>query len=117
MRAQLQNLMNAASPYPSLLAPFTLAGRQLKNRVVHASMTTRHCTNMRVTDGLIQYHANRARGGAGMIVCEPPSMARHQDMPNRVRAWNDDDLTGLQRMAEAFSRNIDHTELATTADF
>ena len=28
-------------------------------------------------------------------------MASHQDMPNRVRAWNDDDLAGLQRMAAA----------------
>lgn len=93
--------MNAASPYPSLLAPFTLAGRQLKNRVVHASMTTRHCANMRVTDRLIQYHANRARGGAALIVTEPLSMARHQNLPGKVRVWNDENIEGLERWAAA----------------
>src|SRR6185503_1486449 len=81
--------------YPSLLAPFELAGRQLRNRLVHASMTTLLGANARVTDRLIQYHANRARGGAALIVTEPLSMAPHQTLPNKVRVWNDDNLEGL----------------------
>lgn len=93
--------MNSTSPYPSLLAPFTLAGQRLKNRVVHASMTTRMGANMRVTDRLVQYHANRARGGAALIVTEPLSMAPHQNIPYKVRAWNDDDVAGLARWAAA----------------
>jgi 2,4-dienoyl-CoA reductase-like NADH-dependent reductase (Old Yellow Enzyme family) len=93
--------MDASSPYPSLLAPFTLAGRRLKNRVVHASMTTRMGENRHVTPRLIQYHANRARGGAALIVTEPLSMARHQNIDYKVRAWNDDDLDGLKRWAAA----------------
>ena len=86
--------MDSTSPYPSLLAPFTLAGKRLKNRVVHASMTTRFGVNMHVTDALVQYHANRARGGAALIVTEPLSMARHQTIDYKVRAWNDDDIDG-----------------------
>ena len=93
--------MDNTSPYPSLLAPFTLAGRRLKNRVVHASMTTRMGEKMRVTDRLIQYHANRAQGGAALIVTEPLSMARHQNLPNKVRVWNDDAIDGLKRWAAA----------------
>ena len=93
--------MDSTSPYPSLLAPFTLAGKRLKNRVVHASMTTRMGENMRVTDRLIQYHANRARGGAALIVTEPLSMARHQNIDYKVRVWNDDNLDGLKRWAAA----------------
>ena len=93
--------MDSTSPYPSLLAPFTLAGKRLKNRVVHASMTTRFGVNMHVTDALVQYHANRARGGAALIVTEPLSMARHQTIDYKVRAWNDDDIDGLKRWAAA----------------
>src|SRR6187549_1129887 len=93
--------MEPATPYPSLLAPLMLAGRRLRNRVVHASMSTHLAEAARVTERLIAYHASRARGGAALIVSEPVSMARHQDLPTRVRAFNDDDLTGLSRWAEA----------------
>ena len=67
--------------YPALTSPFTLAGKRLRNRVVHASMTTRMGENTRVTPRLIQYHANRAQGGAALIITEPLSMARHQNIP------------------------------------
>ena len=52
------------SLYPSLLAPYTLAGKRLRNRLMHASMTTLMGKEQRVTDAIIQYHANRAQGGA-----------------------------------------------------
>ena len=84
-----------------MLAPLTLAGKRLKNRVVHASMTTRFGENRHVTDRLIQYHANRAQGGAALIVTEPLSMARHQNIDYKVRAYNDDDIDGLKRWAAA----------------
>ena len=87
--------------YPSLLAPLELAGKRLRNRLVHASMTTLLGANTRVTDRLIQYHANRARGGAALIVSEPLSMAPHQTLPNKVRVWNDENLEGLKRWADA----------------
>ena len=87
--------------YPALFAPFTLAGKRLKNRIVHASMTTRMGAQGRVNERHLQYYANRARGGAAMIVTEPLSMARHQNIPYKVVAYNDDDLVGLKRWAAA----------------
>lgn len=93
--------MKSDSLYPALLAPFTLAGKRLRNRLVHASMTTLMGENARVTDRLVQYHANRARGGAALIVTEPLSMAPHQNIPYKVRVWNDDNLEGLERWADA----------------
>ena len=86
--------------YPSLFQPFTLAGRTLKNRIVHASMNTHMADNTRVTAELIQYHINRARGGAAMIVTEPISLARHQNVYYRSRGYNDDNLVLLQRWAD-----------------
>jgi len=87
--------------YPALLSPYTLRGGRLRNRVVHASMTTRLAEHGRVTDRLIQYHINRARGSAALIVTEPLSMAPHQDIPAKVRVWNDENLDGLKRWAAA----------------
>ena len=40
--ADAHNRRGQRIAYPSLLAPFTLAGKRLSNRVVHASMTTLH---------------------------------------------------------------------------
>ena len=87
--------------YPHLLSPFALAGKRLRNRVVHASMTTRMGENTRVTDRLIRYYANRARGGTALIVTEPLSMARHQEIGYKIRAWSDENLDDLLRWADA----------------
>lgn len=92
--------MSATTPYPSLFAPFTLAGRPLKNRIVHAAMNTHMADNTRVTAALIQYHVNRARGGAAMIVTEPISLAHHQNVYYRSRGYNDDNLDMLKRWAD-----------------
>jgi len=90
-----------ALAYPTLLSPFTLGGKRLRNRVTHASMTTRMGRNTRITEQLIRYYANRARGGTAMIVTEPLSMARHQEIGYKIRTWNDDNLDDLKRWAEA----------------
>lgn len=91
----------SSTAYPSLFTPFTLAGKSLRNRIVHASMNTHMAHDTKVTEQLIHYHANRARGGAAMIVTEPISMARHQNVSYRARGWNDDNLDGLKRWADA----------------
>ena len=91
--------------YPHLLAPLRRGRLELRNRLAHASMTTRMARDGRVTQALIDYHANRAVGGAALIVTEPLSTASHQRLPHKVRAWNDDDLDGLTRWAEAVERH------------
>jgi len=67
-------------------------------------MTTRMSANRRVTDALVQYYANRARGGAALIVTEPVSAARFQQAPQKVRVWDPDSEPGLARWAEAVER-------------
>ena len=64
--------------YPALLSEIRLGGKVLRNRVMHASMTTELIDGQRVSDGLIQYHVNRALGGAALTVSEPLGMATHQ---------------------------------------
>ena len=91
--------------YASLMSPYTLAGKRLRNRLVHASMSTRLAQAAGVTDRLVRYYANRARGGAALVVTEPLSMARHQDLGGRVRAFNDDQTAGLERWAKAVEKH------------
>jgi 2,4-dienoyl-CoA reductase-like NADH-dependent reductase (Old Yellow Enzyme family) len=93
--------MNTPTQYPSLFSTFRLGARTLRNRIVHASMNTHLAHDTRVTQQLINYHAARARGGAALIVTEPISMARHQNVSYRAGAWNDDNLDGLKRWAHA----------------
>src|ERR1051325_11135396 len=87
--------------YRSLLSPYTLAGKRLRNRLLPASMSPRMAEGAAVSERLVRYYANRAQGGAALIVTEPLSMARHQDLDSRVRAWSDDHSRGLERWAAA----------------
>ena len=93
--------MSSPTHYPSLFSPLRLGATTLRNRIVHASMNTHMAVETRVTGQLIDYHAARARGGAALIVTEPISMARHQNVSYRARAWNDDNLDGFKRWADA----------------
>lgn len=96
--------MNApppAAPFPRLFAPLTLAGRRLKNRVTHASMTTRMGREQRLTEQQLNYYRNRARGGCSLIVTEPLSAWRRQQAPHKLRVFGDDALADLQRLADA----------------
>jgi dimethylglycine catabolism A len=91
-----------AARTPSLIdSSFELAGLRLRNRIVHASMTTLTVRGGAVMEPQIQYYANRARGGAGMIVTEPLSMSPLQATPSKTHVFDDRNLAGLQRWAEA----------------
>jgi dimethylglycine catabolism A len=93
--------MREAAEFIALFAPFDLAGKRLRNRITHASMSLLATPAGRVTDRLIQYHANRAAGGAAMTVTEPLGMMRRQAGLPRVQVWRRDDADGLKRFAEA----------------
>ena len=55
-------------PYPHLLAPITIGGTTLRNRVVMGSMHTGLEDRAKHIPELAAYFAERARGGAGLIV-------------------------------------------------
>ena len=93
--------MREAAEFIALFASFNLAGKRLRNRITHASMSLLATPAGRVTDPLIQYHANRAAVGAAMTVTEPFGMMRHQAGLPRVQVWRRDDADGLKRFAEA----------------
>ena len=93
--------MQNSEDFAALQTPFSLAGKRLRNRVVHASITTRMEHAGRVTDELIRYYENRARGGAAMIVSEPLAMIRQHDRLPKVRVRDPLAHDGLKRWADA----------------
>ncbi len=77
-RSERERARERDVPYPRLFQPFELAGKRLKNRIVHASMSTGRAINGQIGAGQIQYCANRAKGGAAVVVTEPLAMIRQQ---------------------------------------
>ncbi len=96
--------MSVENPYPLLFSPLQAGRLRLRNRIVHASMSTRMAVGMKAAPRLIDYFANRARGGAAMVVTESLSVARHQVLPHKLRIWSDEGIVELQGLAEAVER-------------
>ncbi|MCT2581585.1 oxidoreductase [Actinophytocola gossypii] len=59
------------SAYPRVFSPVDLGGITLRNRVFVSAHTTNFGVDFLPTDRHVAYHAERARGGAGLIVTEP----------------------------------------------
>ncbi len=57
-----------STPYPHLMAPLTVSGTTLRNRVVMGSMHTGLEDRAKDLPQLAAYFAERARGGVGLIV-------------------------------------------------
>lgn len=88
--------------YPLLSRPIELGGVRLKNRIAHASITTRYPIDQRVTQRLIDYHVSRARGGVAMTITEPLAILAWQaGETHKARVFDDREADGLARWAEA----------------
>lgn len=90
--------------YPRLFSPVRVGTRTLPNRIVHASTSTHYADRGRVTDRLIDYYVNRARGGAAMLVSEPMAMLHWQTLPTRPHVLSGINANMLPRWADAVAR-------------
>jgi 2,4-dienoyl-CoA reductase-like NADH-dependent reductase (Old Yellow Enzyme family)/thioredoxin reductase len=97
-----------ACAYPHLFSPLTLGGLRLRNRIVHASMSTRYVVAGQVTDRLILYHQSRARGGAAMIITEPLNLLPRQRNPQKVMVLDPANRAGLERWTSAIRAENSH---------
>ncbi len=86
--------------YPHLFAPWTLAGRPLRNRVMFSAISSVYPVGGRVSDRLLDLYGNRAAGGAAALVTEALKCHRAQPAPTRVDAADEAGLEGLQRWAD-----------------
>jgi len=101
-RSERERARERDVPYPRLFQSFELAGKRLKNRIVHASMSTGRAINGQIGPGQIQYCANRAKGGAAVVVTEPLAMIRQQQgVALRASVFTAESEEMLRRWARA----------------
>lgn len=112
--AKLQKLFEAIS----------IGEMELRNRIVMAAISTRLGTEFgAVSDRIIDYYVERAKGGVGLIVIENTCIdwPTGKAGPNPIRADSDKFILGLHDLAEAVHRygtkiatQLQHTGRQTT---
>lgn len=93
----------AAMPVSPLFIPLRIRSLALKNRIIMPGMVTNHAApNGEVTEKLIRYHAERARGGVALNIVEASYVARDGNSFDFGLSVADDAmLPGLTRLARA----------------
>jgi 2,4-dienoyl-CoA reductase-like NADH-dependent reductase (Old Yellow Enzyme family)/thioredoxin reductase len=99
-----QSAERRSARFAKLLEPVHLGRLELPNRIVLSPMEvdlgSRDGT---VTDRAVAYYAERARGGAGLLVVEATCVDAAEGLisPNELRADADAAIPGLRRLARA----------------
>lgn len=94
-------MSQSSTAYPHLFSPVKIGAFMFRNRILHAAMSTRMVNDGQVSPSLIDYHRNRAAGGAAAIVTEPMNVASHQKNPRKVNVYNRTAVDGLRAWADA----------------
>ncbi len=88
-----------------LFAPITINRLEIKNRIYMPAMHLGMADNYQVTDQLIAFYEERARGGAGMIAVGYATVDELSGSTLNIGAHNDEHLPGLGRLAAAIKEN------------
>ncbi len=89
-----------------LFTPFELAGKRLRNRIVFPAVLSNFARENRVTPRLVDYYAERAAGGAAMLVTEGLAIhASSVPQPNVATVFDAANFEGFQRLAAAVERH------------
>jgi len=89
--------------FKKLFQPGTIGTLTVANRIVMAPMVTHYAEEGSVTGRMIGYYAERAKGGAGLLVLEA-AYPRTIGHPGRVHIWSDAFIPGLKRLTDEVHR-------------
>jgi 2,4-dienoyl-CoA reductase-like NADH-dependent reductase (Old Yellow Enzyme family) len=84
-----------------LFQPIVINGIEVKNRIFMPAMHLNMARNFTVTDRLVHFYAERARGGAGMITVGYATVDEFSGNPGNIGAHLDEFVPGLSRLAAA----------------
>ena len=94
--------MSENAYFPRLFSPLRVGRRTLRNRIALPATTTNYGARNRVTDRWIDFLAERAKGGAGLVITEiiavDPAALCQASTVTGYEAENED---GFKRAAEA----------------
>ena len=87
---------------PSLAEPLQVKGVRLANRLVMAPMVTGLAVDSRPGQAQLDWYADHARGGVGLVVVESTAIAADaRIMPNNLGIWDDAQVPGLAALARS----------------
>jgi 2,4-dienoyl-CoA reductase (NADPH2) len=78
---------------------------EVKNRIYMPAMHLNMIENYEVTDRLIEFYAERARGGVGIISAGFATIDELSGSPMNIGAHKDEFIPGLKRLADAIKDN------------
>ena len=88
-----------------LFDPIKINRLELKNRIYMPAMHMNMAVNFEVTDPLIDFYAERARGGVGLIAVGYATVDEVSGMSTNIGAHKDEFIPGLKRLAETIQQN------------
>jgi 2,4-dienoyl-CoA reductase (NADPH2) len=92
-----------------LFEPIRINKLELKNRIYLPAMHMGMCEDFLVNDRLIAFYAERAKGGAGMIVVGNATVDEVSGNSQYIGAHLDEHLPGLTKLAAAINDNGAHS--------
>ncbi len=85
-----------------LFEPGIIGNMELKNRIVMSPMGTAALNpDSTIRDNLVDYYAERAKGGVGLIMGQTSTILPEAAAPMRTGTWDDKFIPGLRRVADA----------------
>jgi 2,4-dienoyl-CoA reductase (NADPH2) len=88
-----------------LFEPINIGTLSIKNRIYMPAMHLNMCRNYQVTEQLLAFYAERARGGAGMISVGYASVDEVAANQMHIGAHDDKFIPGLIRLATTIKDN------------
>ena len=88
-----------------LFDPITINQLEIKNRIYLPAMHLGMAANFAVTDQIIDFYAERSKGGVGMVCVGFATVDKLSGSPLNIGAHKDSFIPGLARLAETIKSN------------
>ncbi|MDA3898496.1 MAG: FAD-dependent oxidoreductase [Desulfobacteraceae bacterium] len=92
-----------------LFKPIKINSLELKNRIYLPAMHLGMANNFEVTDQIVEFYAERARGGVGMICVGYATVDDLSGNTLNIGAHKDEFIPGLKRLSDAIKNNGAHS--------
>ena len=87
--------------FPHLFSPITIQNMELKNRIVMTAMHLGYTPQGEVTDQLVNFYAERAKGGVGLAIVGGCPIDEFGGMVGMISLNDDRFIPGLKRLTDA----------------
>ncbi|MBT3259476.1 MAG: FAD-dependent oxidoreductase [Deltaproteobacteria bacterium] len=86
--------------FPHLFSPITIQNMELRNRIVMTAMHLGYTPKGEVTDPLVNFYAERARGGVGLAIVGGCPIDEFGGMVGMIALHDDRFIPGLKRLTD-----------------